>query len=102
MYEVMVNTFHSQIQNRDTQITHLQQTINEDKHLKSKLEKKLVQKGLLKKESGGQRHGQSHCHSWLSWPLLLMKTALEWPHEVQIEVRQLQGTGRPPVAAQAG
>jgi hypothetical protein len=63
MYEVMVNTFHSQIQNRDTQITHLQQTINEDKHLKSKLEKKLVQKGYLKKESSGQRHGQSHCRS---------------------------------------
>ncbi|XP_047091389.1 protein GRAVITROPIC IN THE LIGHT 1-like [Lolium rigidum] len=50
-YEVMVKKFQSQIQNRDTEITHLQQQIDEAKHRKSKLEKKLKQRGLLNKES---------------------------------------------------
>ncbi|XP_047081281.1 protein GRAVITROPIC IN THE LIGHT 1-like [Lolium rigidum] len=50
-YEVMVKKFQSQIQNRDTEITHLQQQTDEAKHRKSKLEKKLKQRGLLNKES---------------------------------------------------
>ncbi|VAI04254.1 unnamed protein product [Triticum turgidum subsp. durum] len=50
-YEVMVKKFQSQIQNRDTEITLLQQQIDEAKHRKSKLEKKLKQRGLLNKES---------------------------------------------------
>jgi hypothetical protein len=50
-YEVMVKKFQSQIQTRDTEITHLQQQIDEAKLRKSKLEKKLKQRGLLNKES---------------------------------------------------
>ena len=36
----MVKKFQSLIQNRDTEITHLQQKIDEAKHRKSKLEQK--------------------------------------------------------------
>ncbi|KAL6883374.1 hypothetical protein ACP4OV_010788 [Aristida adscensionis] len=50
-YEVMVKKFQSQIQTRDTEITSIQQQIDEAKLRKSKLEKKLKQRGLLNKES---------------------------------------------------
>ena len=50
-YEILVKKFQSQIQTRDTEITHLQQQIDEAKLRKSKLEKKLKQRGLLNKES---------------------------------------------------
>ena len=49
-YEVMVKKFQSRIQNRDSEITQLQRLINEANQKKSKLEKKLKQRGIIVKE----------------------------------------------------
>ncbi|KAJ3679803.1 hypothetical protein LUZ60_016081 [Juncus effusus] len=49
-YEVMVKKFQTQIQNRDGEITQLQSQIEEAKNRKSKLEKKLKQRGLSSKD----------------------------------------------------
>lgn len=49
-YEVMVKKFQSQIQTRDSEIVNLHQQIQESTQRKSKLEKKLKQRGLLSKE----------------------------------------------------
>ncbi|VAI45485.1 unnamed protein product [Triticum turgidum subsp. durum] len=73
-YEVMVKKFQSQIQNRDTEIIHLQQQTDEAKHRKTKLEKKLKQRGLLNKESEESDEEESYFSVELT-PSLFTSTA---------------------------
>lgn len=74
-YEVMVKKFQSEIQNKDSEINHLGQQIQEANQKRVKLEKNLKLRGLSSKESEGS--GGENGQSSLELSSDLFKSAVE-------------------------
>ncbi|XP_051145618.1 protein GRAVITROPIC IN THE LIGHT 1-like [Andrographis paniculata] len=74
-YEVMVKKFQSEIQNKDSEIHHLEQQIQEANQKRVKLEKNLKLRGMSSKESDGNASGNGQSTVELSPELF--KSAVE-------------------------